>query len=99
MSLVWDDPTLILATTERDFVKLLLMIFLLRKNKNFQILNIFFYFCPPNLVTDQDIKNPLWQSWELFVVQPLWKYYASTPNHHWDTAFPVFKDRQILHFE
>ena len=32
---------------QRDFVKLLLMIFLLRKNKNFQILNIFFYFDPP----------------------------------------------------
>ena len=44
------------------------MIFLSRKNKNFQILNMFFISAPPNLVTDQDIKNPLWQSWELFVV-------------------------------
>ena len=35
---------------QRDFVKLLLMIFLLRKNKNFQILNIFFYFGPPPLI-------------------------------------------------
>ena len=32
---------------QRDFVKLLLKIFLLRKNKKFQILNIFFYFGPP----------------------------------------------------
>ena len=54
---------------QRDFVKLLLIIFLLRKNKKIQILNIFFFIsAPPNLVTDQDIKNPLWQSWELFVV-------------------------------
>ena len=28
---------------QRDFVKLLLMIFLLGKNKNFQILNLFLY--------------------------------------------------------
>ena len=54
---------------QRDFVKLLLMIFLLRKNKDFQILDIFILFRPaPNLVTDQDIINHLWQSWELFVV-------------------------------
>ena len=84
---------------QRDFVKLLLMIFLLRKKKNFKFWTYFFISAPPNLVTDQDIKNPLSQSWELFVVLPLWKYYASTPNHHWDTAFPVFKDRPILHFE